>query len=117
VLHLEWIEERENAKRECKKREKAKRKGEKKKRQERECVTLLDKCRATRDISLGCGCEERERKRAKRERLGEKCCVCHGMMVGFFCCFCWCCFMVLSLCEAGRAPTLSFASSVCSPAG
>jgi hypothetical protein len=67
-------------------------------------VTLVDKDRAKRGISLGHGYEKRERKRAKRERRERS--VCDVMMVvGFFVvCF-------LSLCEA-----FSLASSVFSPA-
>jgi hypothetical protein len=39
-----------------------------KKERERECMTLADKHRVKREISLGCGFEERERRRAKRVR-------------------------------------------------
>jgi hypothetical protein len=79
---------------------------------QRECITLADKRRAKREISpLGHGCEERERKNGKESgRQGEKCRVCHGMMVGFFGFFCCSCFIFLSLHEASGAPTLSFAS-------
>jgi hypothetical protein len=67
----------------CREREKVKREREKKKRErkkemrerEREwlCVILADKHSTQREISLGYGYEERERKIAKRERQGEKC--------------------------------------------
>jgi hypothetical protein len=57
--------------RECKEREDAKRERESKV----ERMTLADEHRAKREISACCGHDERERKRAKRERHVEKCCV------------------------------------------
>jgi hypothetical protein len=48
-------------------------------------MTLVDKCRAKREISLGHGYEERERKRAnRRERQGEKCLSWDMTVVVFF---------------------------------
>jgi hypothetical protein len=80
---------------ESKEREKRERDEREKVRREWENMTLVEKDRAKREISsgCGCGCEERERRRAKRERerdRGEKCHVCHGMVVVVvalrFCC-------------------------------
>jgi hypothetical protein len=94
----------------------SKEKKREKKRQERECMTLVDKHRAKREISLlGYGYEERARKGAKRERETGREVLCLSWDDDGW-------FFVVVLCllllqEAGGAPTLSFASSVCLPVG
>jgi hypothetical protein len=64
-------------------------------------VTLADKHSTQREIGLGYGYEERERRIAKKERDRERS-VCHGMMFVVVAVVCF-----LSLCEA-----FSLASSV-----
>ena len=70
-------------------------------------MTLVDKHRAKREISLGYGYEERERKRAnRRERQGEKCLSWDMMVVAFFVVV-----VVFCHCRSYRHEAFSLASS------
>jgi hypothetical protein len=68
-------------------------------------MTLVDEHRVKREISLGYGYEERERKRAnRRERQGEKCLSWDMMVVVFFVVV----VVVVVFCHCTLGPTRPF---------